>query len=805
MWGAVRPKAETVTPEIVRKAMAKKRNENGKPGKGFPFPERDRSNRPLLSRTFILLVVCGILVFIPLVVTLCKLMIGQHDYYESLAIESQTRSTRVTASRGTIYDRNMNILSTSATVETVFIDPNAIQSHDQDVDLIASGLSRILDVTEDFVREQAKDTKMYYKIIRKRIPEELADEVRDFINENDLVGIYLEPDSQRYYPYSSLAAQVLGFVNADNVGAEGLEAYYNSVLEGTAGEIIRTKGAGNSEMLYSYEKFYDATDGNSLVLTIDSTVQYYLEKNMQAAIEKYDIQKGAFGIVMNVNTGEIVAMATLGSYDPNNYLEVYDTTELAELEALKAERDSYAEGSAEYEAANTAYTEALTAARQSQWRNRCTSDGYEPGSTFKTITLASALEEGTTTLSSSFYCGGTTQVKGRDKPLNCWKSGGHGAETTAQALQNSCNIAFAEIGINLGGEKFYEYVKNFGLMEKTGIDLYGEGAGFFFSKDLLTDEDSYASLTSGAFGQTFKVTPLQLVRAISAVVNGGYVLQPYLVSEVLDSDGSTLSRNSTTVLRQVISEETSKTMCELMESVVAEGTARNAQLPGYRIGGKTGTSEKMDEFDENGNPVKDRIVSFVGVAPIDNPQYIVLVALDTPSTASGIYISGGQMAAPTVRDVLADILPYLGIEPDYSDAEIGSINVEVPDVRGLSKTAAAAALSEKSLGYEVRGDGATVTDQVPDGGSEIPGASKIILYMGEEKPTNLVTVPDLTNYRVTDADDYLRTLGLYLQTKGAAKTESGDVVITDQEIEAGTEVELGTTVTVELTDRTAQD
>lgn len=558
-------------------------------------------------------------------------------------------------------------------------------------------------------------------------------------------------------------------------------------------------------MLYSYEKFYDATDGNSLILTIDTTVQYYLEKNMEAAIEKYDIQKGAFGIVMNVNTGEIMAMATLGGYDPNNYLEIYDTSALEELEQLKAERDQYAEGTEEYEAANEVYTAALASARQGQWRNRCTSDGYEPGSTFKLITLASALEEGTTTLDSTFFCGGTTEIKGRESLLNCWKSGGHGSETTAQALQNSCNIAFADIGIGLGGENFYEYVKNFGLMEKTGIDLYGEGSGVFFDKSLLTDEDSYASLTSGAFGQTFKVTPLQLVRAVSAVVNGGYVLQPYLVSEVLDSEGNTISRMEPTVIRQAISEETSATMCALMESVVAEGTAKNAQLPGYRIGGKTGTSEKMDEFDENGNPVSDRIVSFVGVAPIDDPQYIVLVALDTPSNESGIYISGGQMAAPTVRDVLADILPYLGIEPDYSDAEIESINVEVPDVTDMTESEAAKALSEKSLTYEVRGDGATVTDQIPEAGAEIPGASRIVIYMGEEKPTETVTVPDLRDYRVTDADEYLRSLGLYLQTKGAAKSESSNVVITDQDVEPGTNVELGTTVTVELTDVTAQD
>lgn len=779
--------------------MAKKNNKHG-----FPFPERDRANRPLLSRTFILLVVCGVLVFIPLVITLFHLMITQHDYYEGLAIDNQTRSTRVTASRGTVYDRNMNILSTSATVENIFIDPNGIASNEQDVNLIASGLAEILGVKESFVKEQAADTAMYYKIIKKKVPEETAELVRDFINENNIIGIYLEPDSQRYYPYTSLAAQVLGFVNADNVGAEGVEAYYNSVLEGTAGEIIRTKGAGNSEMLYSYEKFYDATDGNSLVLTIDSTVQYYLEKNMEAAIEKYNIQKGAFGIVMNVNTGEIVAMATLGSYDPNSYLEIYDTSDLEELEALKTEYLRYNEGTEAYETAYAAYTSALIAARQGQWRNRCTSDGYEPGSTFKVITLASALEEGTTTLDDHFSCGGATTIKGRTKPLNCWKAGGHGAETTAQALQNSCNIAFAQIGIDLGGEKFYEYVQNFGLMEKTGIDLYGEANGYFFQKDILTDPDSYASLTSGAFGQTFKVTPLQLVRAISAVVNGGYVLQPYLVSEVLDSDGNTISKAETTVLRQAISEETSKTMCQLMQSVVEEGTAKNARLIGYSIGGKTGTSEKIDEFDENGELVKDRIVSFVGVAPIDDPQYIVLVALDTPADTE-YYISGGVMAAPTVRDVLADILPYLGFEPDYTDAEIGSVNVEVPDVSGMTESAASTALSEKSLSYEVRGTGTTVTDQIPAAGMEIPGASKIILYMGEEKPTDQIEVPSLQFYTVTEADYYLNTLGLYLQTKGAAKTESADVVITDQDIASGTMVARGTTVTVELTDQSVLD
>ena len=766
--------------------------------------QNQRANRTILRRTLVLMVLCGIVAFVPLIGTLYHLMITEHDYYNEKAIKNQTRSTNLTATRGVIYDANMNVLASSSTVETVFIDPNEIAEQMKQpensnlLDQIARGLGEILDVEPSFVYEQAADKQYRYKVIKRKISEELADEVRAFISENSITGVYLETDLKRYYPNSSLAAQALGFVSSDNNGSEGLEAYYNEELSGTAGKVVTSKGNYGSEMLYTYEKYYDASDGSSLITTIDSTVQAYVEKNLQNAIDKYDIKNGAFCIVMDVNTGEIKAMATLGSYDPNNYLEIYDDTTALLLENERAAALALPEASAAYEAAIETYKQDVAAARMAQWRNRCVSDGYEPGSTFKILTLAAALDSGAVTTADTFYCGGSEKIEGREQILNCWNHAGHGSETTAQALQKSCNIAFADIGVSLGGEKFYEAVKNFGLMEKTGIDLYGENAGVFFAKELLTDEKSDAPLPSGAFGQTFKVTPLQLVRAISAVVNGGYVLQPHLVSEVLDPSGGTVSRTGTTVLRQAISEETSATMCALMESVVSEGTARNAQLPGYRIGGKTGTSEKIDVLDENGNPVRDRIVSFVGVAPMDDPQYIVLVALDTPSNASGIYISGGQMAAPTVRDVLADILPYLGVEPDYSDAEIGSINIEVPDVRDLRSGEAEAALAEKSFRCTLKGEGDTVTDQLP--------APEVILYLGgAEKPTDTVTVPDLRNCRVTDADEALRSIGLYLQTKGAAKTASGDVVITDQDVAPGSAVARGTVVTVELTDKTAQD
>ena len=732
-------------------------------------------------------------------------MIGQHDRYEELAIESQTRSTAVGASRGTIYDRNMNILAKSATVENVFLDPNGLKNAGMDLDLVAGGLSQILGVSEEFVREQAADTTKYYKVIKRRITADTADRVRAFLNEHRIIGVYLEPDTMRYYPYSTLASQVIGFVNADNSGAEGLEARYNEILSGTSGEIIRTRGAGDSEMLYSYETYYDAADGCSLVLTLDTTVQYYLEKAMENAIAKYDIQKGAFGIVMEVDTGAILGMATLGGYDPNNYLEICDPDTEQLLAELRQARDRLPEGSEAYEAAHSTYVNALAAARQSQWRNRCTSDGYEPGSTFKTITLAAALEDGAVSLGSSFFCGGSTQIAGRSKPLHCWKSAGHGSQSTAQALQNSCNIAFANIGISLGGERFYEYVEAFGLTEKTGIDLYGEGSGFFFEKSLLTKENSYASLTSGAFGQTFKVTPLQLVRAIAAVVNGGYLMEPYLVSDVLDGEGDLISHTEPTVLRQVISEETSRTMCALMESVVSEGTARNAQLIGYRIGGKTGTSEKIDVLDENGQPVKDRLVSFVGVAPMDDPQYIILVALDTPSSESGIYISGGQMAAPTVREVLADVLPYLGVEPDYSGEDPNRVNVEMPELSGMTADAAARLLTERGLSWDVLGEGITVTDQIPEAGTSLPGGSCVRVYTEGTAPSETVSMPELSGMTAAEAETCLTAMGLYLQTVGAEKTASGDVIVTGQDIPSGIPVMPGTVVTAELTDVTAGD
>ncbi|MDR0889811.1 MAG: PASTA domain-containing protein, partial [Oscillospiraceae bacterium] len=757
------------------------------------------------QKIFWLMLLLGVVCFCVLAGALVNLMLVKHDYYEAKAISNQTRSTSVTASRGTIYDRNMNVLAASASVETIFLDPLELKNNAVDIDFLARNLASILDLDANWIKEQTTDTSMRYKVIKRRQTKDVCDAVRAFINDNDIIGVHLEADSQRYYPYNTLASQLLGFTNAENKGAEGLEAYYNNSLSGTAGAVITTKGNNETEMLYSYGKYYAASDGNGMVLTIDTTVQYYLEKHLQDAIDRYDVQNGAFGIVYDVQTGDIVAMSTMGGYDPNQYLEIYDMSAQEEIDALNEIVSQYPEGSQERTKALEDYNNAVAAARLKQWRNRCVSDSYEPGSTFKVLTLAAAIDSGAVTTENHFYCGGSEKFEGRSQVLSCWKTQGHGSQTTANALQNSCNIAFAHIGLDTGGENLYEYLKDFGLMETTHVDLPGEASGIFHSKERLVNTKTLGTsyLISTSFGQTVKLTPIQLVRAVGAVVNGGYLLEPHIVSEVLDADGNIIEKNSRTVVRQVISEETSALMCELIESVVTDGTAGNAKVVGYRIGGKTGTAEKVDEYDEQGLQTDDKIVSFVGIAPMDDPRYVVLVALDTPSKSTGLYISGGIMAAPTVSGVFEDILPYLGVEPEYSEGDMSRVTVRMPNVKDLTESEAASILSSASLTYRIIGEGTKVVSQIPAYGKQLPGNSVVLLYMDDSMPTGQVEVPNLSGMTVAQATQALADAGLYIRAKGTDSTGS-HVVATYQDIAAGTKVERGRMVTVMFTDTTAQ-
>ena len=741
-------------------------------------------------RVMLIAVFLGILAFLPMIARLYSLMVDQYEYYSGLALRNQTRSTAVTADRGTIYDRNLNILAYSENRENVYLDPHELKQSKANLSEIGEFLGSVLEKDPSWITEQAKDLRRRYKQVGSRIPEQTASQIRAYIQEHDISGIHLEPTSVRVYPQGTLAAQVIGFTNASNDGTEGIEASYNSFLAGSAGKVITTKGNNEMDMPFSFENFQASQKGADVILTLDATVQACLEKQLATAIERYDVQNGAFGLVMNCKTGEILAMATLGSYDPNNYLEIADEKVLLSLQQLLENGGD-----------SDAYSKALAEARWKQWRNRVLSDGYEPGSTFKVLTMAAALDCGAITLTTPFYCRGAEQIPGRSQLLHCWRSAGHGAEQTPQALQNSCNIAFAHIALKLGGERFYDYVQRFGILEKTGIDLAGESKGVFFDKKLITDTDKWgtASLTSGSFGQTFKITPLQLVRAISSVVNGGNLLEPYIVSEVVDANGVTLLRQEPTVVRTTISPETSATMRELIRSVVTEGTAKNAAVPGFSIGGKTGTSEKIDVFDENGQRVLDKIVSFVGIAPMEDPEYIVLAALDTPSRSTGIYISGGVMAAPTVGAIMADILPYLGVE---RTAEAEAIPLD--NLTGLTLKEARALVKEQKLTVTSLGEGETITAQLPAAGEPVLPGSEVLVYLADADGERMVTVPDFTGMNRQQASQAAGKLGLFVNATGNQE-ESPQVTVCGQKESAGTELPVGSAVTLQFADSTARD
>lgn len=776
-----------------------------KSGKRIRY-DRLRLNSGQHRRIMLTALTLGVLVFVPVGLRLYTLMIRDYDYYAGLALRNQTRTTTVTADRGDIYDRNMNILATSVSVENVYLDPHELKQSKADIEAISAFLAGLLDKDAGWIAEQAADTTKRYKQVGARIDEETAAQLRNYINEQNILGIHLEPTSRRYYPFGTLAAQVIGFTNDSNEGCEGVEAAYNGYLTGSTGRVITTKGNNEMDMPFSYENYVASRQGDSVILTLDATIQACLEKQMEAAIARYDVRNGAFGLVMNCKTGEILAMATLGSYDPNNYLELTDPGAIALTQQLKLAYLSEPEGSEAYEAGKKAYSEALAAARLKQWRNRVLSDGYEPGSTFKVLTMAAALDCGAIDLNTSFYCSGSEQIPGRAQRLHCWRSAGHGAEQTPQALQNSCNIAFAHIALKLGGERFYEYIEKFGILEKTGIDLAGESKGVFFDKALVTDTEKWgtASLTSGSFGQTFKLTPLQLVRAIASVVNGGYLLEPYIVSEVVDAAGNTVMKAQPTVARRTIRQETSETMRTLIRSVVTEGTAKNANVAGFSIGGKTGTSEKIDVFDENGQRVQDKIVSFVGIAPMEDPEYIVLVALDTPSRETGIYISGGVMAAPTVGAVMADILPYLGVERTFSQEDLAGQEIVLDAYTGLTAEEAERKLKNIGLSALVSGTGETVTGQIPAAGQTVPGGSQILLYLGQEPEQPMAAVPDFTGMNRQQASDAAGKLGLYILVKGNNAVSSA-VTVTAQSVAKDTQVPVGTTIALEFTDTAARD
>lgn len=755
-------------------------------------PNDGALNRMMLRRTLFLLSVCGAAAFVVLAARLYQLQIVRHDELESRAIAQQVRETTVSAPRGTIYDCKGEVLAMSAGVDTIYLSPAEIEQYGEDAEAIAEGLSDILGLDYETVYAKTQNSGSWYEVVARKVEEDVATQVREFKEEGGYNGIKLEADTKRYYPNGSLAAHVIGFVGTDNTGLGGIEAKYDKALSGTNGFIMRSTTAAGTDLLYtSWEDYFDAVPGSDVELTIDATIQYYVEKHLAQAVEDYDIQNGAAAICMDVDTGAILSMASLGNFDLNNYQAISD-------EAM-AEIDASAQSEAER-------AELIAAAQQLQWRNKAISDTYEPGSTFKIITLAMALEEGVVDMNSTFYCGGSVSVQGRNTPVKCWKSGGHGSQTLTQAVQHSCNVAFVNICRLIGEERFYDYAEAFGFFERTGdssvqltgrtgIDIGGESGSIWWSEDVFCNPENLSQLAAASFGQTFNITPLQLVTAVSACVNGGYLMQPHLVNSVTGPDGS-VTEYEPVEIRQVISEETSAKVREILEQVVGdsvEGTGRNAYVAGYRIGGKTGTSTKTTQEIAG---TKEYIVSFIGVAPADDPQIALLVLLDNPSSESGIYVSGGQMAAPVVGKMMADILPYLGVEPEYSDSELQTMDRAVPDVTGLSMAEAQSKLSEAGLGFRVIGSGGSVTSQLPAANSVIASGSEVLLY-ADAAPTGGGSVPNLTGMTYSEAIRTLAGMGMFVGSDSSV-TDADSQIVSGQDVRAGTQAGAGTVVTVTL-------
>ena len=698
---------------------------------------------------------------------LVKYQIVNYNYYQTKAIAQQTMDTTLSPNRGTIYSRNYTALAVSAPVETVYISPRTVKEEDRRT--VAKGLAEILELDEEEIYKKTLKEN-YYENIKRRIESDVADEIRAFIDENDLDGIYLVEDTKRYYPYNNLACHILGFTGTDNVGLDGVEAAFNKYLQGTSGKLITGKNAIGTELPFEYETYVKAENGQNVVLTIDETVQYYLEKHLQAARMEQKCLEGAAGLVMNVKTGEILAMASLPNYDPNNYSVITDEMMMAELEQYTGEE----------------LKEQTTAYRNKIWRNKCIVDTYMPGSTFKIVTLSMALEEGLITTNDTYSCPGYIRVA--DRTIRCWKSGGHGHQTLAQAIQNSCNPAFITIGAKVGATGFYQYFQNFGLTEKTGVELSGEASGIWFSKFQEVE------LATAAFGQNFKITPLQMITAVAAASNGGSLVTPHVVTEITETqeDGTekVVKSFAPAVKRQVISAETSSLVCDLLEDVVTVGSGKNAYVKGYRVAGKTGTSEKIDDYNATGE--KNYISSFIGFAPADDPEYAILVMLDAPS-AGEIY--GGIIAAPVAGDILSDILPYLGVQPEYTEEELATLDISVPSLMDQSLKDAEAALIDAEIKYKVKGDGDTVTAQMPQAGGMMPQSGTVILYTGDAKPSKNITVPNLVDYSVAGASSHILDSGLNVRVVGNSNAGS-DALVISQSPEAGEVVAEGTVITI---------
>ena len=751
-----------------------------------------RAKMALVVRTLIILAVCGIAGFISLAFRLYELQVVNAAYFESRALSGQLRHTTIMASRGAIFDANGNIMAMSAPSTNIFLSPLEIITHEQDTGLIARGLSEILGVSEEMILARMERTSSQYERIKMFADAGKVELVRQFISENSIRGVHFEATLRRHYPNDRLASQIIGFVGTDNIGLDGLERRYESKLSGVDGRTVNLRsGRGTDLMFTGFEDHVSALDGYDLTLTIDLSIQYYLERHLTQAIIDYDVQNGAVAIAMNPKTGAVLGVVSYPNFDPNNFLEISDR-ELARISLIEDDD----------ERANAHH-----AAQLRQWRNRALTDTYEPGSVFKIITAAIALEEGVVSMNSTFYCSGAMEIVGRVNedgdpvPLRCHRRWGHGYLTFMEAFSHSCNIATVNQGLRIGSRTFYRYICAFGLFDRTGLDNAAESRGIWWDESVFFNRHNHSQLASASFGQTFRITPIQMITSASATINGGYLMQPHIISQISDSNGNIIDTIQPRVLRQVVSNETSANMRLILEDVVESGTGTNAQVIGHRVGGKTGTSENVEQIARYGEDVeKEYIVSFIGFAPADDPEIIILVLLDTPSNRTGIPISGGSMAAPVVGNMLADILPLsLGIRAHYSEDDLREINVIIPSLLNRSVEEATAQLQAQGHEYKIIGEGDTVLGQLPRPHANVAFGTVITLYTDGEPPRDSVVVPSLTGMSFSQANEALRSRGLFIRTTGISRSNNR-AAVSVQSLPAGYRTTYGAIVEVTLID-----
>lgn len=737
-----------------------------------------------VRRACILAVVVTAL-FAVLLVRILVLQTVEYDRYRQKVIDQITTQSEIVADRGSIYDRNGVTLATNVTTYRIFLSPSTIADSQLEMDkngeniqlgnLIAERLSGLLDVTEDFVLQEIAKTRYLDRTIKRKVDEETADLVRAFISEYGLQRmIYLEPTSTRYYPRENMASHVLGFTGSDGTGLYGLEYSYNDLLAGTNGRIITARDARGNEMPYEYEEYIEAKDGYDLTTTLDAYVQAALEQQLENAYTASGGKNRAAGIVMDVNTGEILGMAVYPSFNLNDpwTLDEQSEEKLASCECVP--------GSEEHEK----YEQELLL---QMWSNKALTESYIPGSTFKVITASMALEEDVVKTSDSFNCPGYKEVLGYK--IHCHKTTGHGTLTFTQGIQQSCNPVLMSVGLKLGAESFYNYLTAFGYREKTGIDLPGEGTSVVASEDSFTDLD----LAIYSFGQNFNVTLIQQITAVAAVANGGYLVTPHLLSSVTDSEGTLIRSYETNVRRQVVSAEVCRTVSQILEEGVSgDGGAKNAYVAGYRIAAKTGTSEKKDA-----GSLGKYVCSTVAYAPADDPQYAAIIIVDEPSKG---LLYGSTVAAPYVANLMETVLPYLGVEAVYSEDELEHMVVEAPRVTGMKVSYVQNRYGSKYQVDVVGDEDGVIVAQYPEPGTQMESeTARLVVYTGKASSVvpQTAVVPDLTNMTALAAAGKLRELGLNVRIKGTKYYTSGsNAVVVSQSIEKGTTVPKGTVVEI---------